>query len=100
MSVMKIRLICVEDGMENIGFRKISAFIKSIHSDTVAAYVPTGNMRGVIRTLIGKGAGELSSGRDSEIPLNLPFIFSEIQRPEMLSMEISRWLQSFNEVCM
>ena len=28
---MDIRLACVEDGLDNIGFRKFAAFVKSIH---------------------------------------------------------------------
>ena len=57
---LKIRLALVEDGINNIGFRKFSAYVKSIHPDTKIAYIPTGNMQGLIRTLIEKGAGELS----------------------------------------
>ena len=29
-----IRLACVEDGLDNTGFRKIAAFIKSINPNT------------------------------------------------------------------
>ena len=51
---LEIRLACVEDGLDNIGFRKISSYIKSIHSNTKVAYVPTGNVRSLIRVLIEK----------------------------------------------
>ena len=57
---LKIRLALVEDGLNNIGFRKFSAYVKSIHPNTKAAYVPTGNMQGLIRTLFEKGAGDLT----------------------------------------
>jgi len=57
---MKIRLGCVEDGVENIGFRKISASIKENHSETKICYIPTGNMRGFFRTIMGRGAGDLT----------------------------------------
>ena len=57
--IMKIRLICVEDGLENYGFRKASAFIKTIHSQTEIAYVPTGNLRNILKVLMEKAAGEL-----------------------------------------
>ena len=60
---LKIRLALVEDGLNNIGFRKFSAYVKSIHPNTKAAYVPTGNMQGLIRTLFEKGAGDLT-GKD------------------------------------
>ena len=63
---MKIRVACVEDGLENIGFRKMSAFIKSIHQDTEVVYAPTEKNYGFLRTLFGKEAGELSE-RDIHI---------------------------------
>ena len=55
---LKIRLACVEDGLDNVGFRKISAYIKSIHSNTKVAYVPTGNLRSPIKLLKEEGSGE------------------------------------------
>jgi|TARA_B100001964_G_C14205528_1_gene587917 radical SAM superfamily enzyme YgiQ (UPF0313 family) len=58
---LEIRLASVEDGLDNIGFRKISAYIKSIHSNTKVAYVPTGNVRSLTKILTEKGPedGEL-----------------------------------------
>ena len=38
---LEIRLACVEDSVANTGFRKISAYIKSIHQNTKIAYIPT-----------------------------------------------------------
>jgi radical SAM superfamily enzyme YgiQ (UPF0313 family) len=70
-SACTIRLACFEDGLDNIGFRKISSFIKSIHSDTTIAYVPTGSMRGIVRTLMGKGAGDLT---DNDIRVVAKFL--------------------------
>ena len=55
---LKIRLACVEDGLDNVGFRKISAYIKSIHSNTKVAYVPVGNLRSPIALLKEEGSGE------------------------------------------
>ena len=43
-----IRLACVEDGIDNTGFRKISAYIKSVHPNTKVAYIPTGSYRSII----------------------------------------------------
>ena len=57
---MKIRLACVEDGLDNIGFRKFAAYVKSIHHETKVAYVPTGNLRNIIRTLTEKNSGDLT----------------------------------------
>ena len=59
-STMSIRMACFEDGLDNIGFRKIAAYVKSIHPKTQIAYVPTGNFRSIVRTVTGKGAGDLS----------------------------------------
>ena len=54
-SNIELRLACVEDGLDNVGFRKFSAYVKSIHSETKIAYIPTGNLRSVFRTLFEKG---------------------------------------------
>ena len=56
--LLEIRLACVEDGLDNVGFRKISAYIKSIHSNTKVAYVPVGNLRSPINLLIEGGSGK------------------------------------------
>ena len=48
---MEIRLICVEDGLENVGFKKLAAYVKSIHQNTIAAYVPTGNIYSLLHSL-------------------------------------------------
>ena len=57
---VNIRLACVEDGLENIGFRKFAAYVKSIHANTQVAYIPTGNWRGYIKLMSEKGAGVLT----------------------------------------
>ena len=57
---LEIRLACVEDGLDNTGFRKIAAFIKSIHPNTKVAYVPTANVRNIIGVLMEKGGGNLN----------------------------------------
>ena len=51
---INIRLAVIEDGLDNIGFRKFAAFVKSIHPNTKIAYVPTGNHRSLITTLTAK----------------------------------------------
>jgi len=60
----EICLACVEDGLDNTGFRKISAYIKSIHKNTKIAYVPTSNYRNIIGQLIEKSGGSFG---DSDI---------------------------------
>jgi hypothetical protein len=37
---MKINLVCVEDGIIALGFRKMSAVVKSVNADTRSFYVP------------------------------------------------------------
>ena len=46
---MQIRLACIEDGLENVGFKKLAAYVKSIHQNTKAAYVPTGNVYSLLK---------------------------------------------------
>ena len=58
---LDICVACVEDGLDNIGFRKFAAFVKSIHQDTKVAYIPTGNVRSLIKYLREQGSGELNN---------------------------------------
>jgi radical SAM superfamily enzyme YgiQ (UPF0313 family) len=58
--ILDIRLVCVEDGLDNTGFRKIAAFVKSIHSNTKVAYLPTANHRNLFGVLMEKGGGNLN----------------------------------------
>jgi len=64
---MKIRLICIEDGLENIGFKKFAGYVQSIHQDTLAAFVPTGNVYSLIRHITEKGAGDLNENDIHEV---------------------------------
>ena len=49
-----IRLACVEDGLDNIGFRKFAASVKLNHRNTKAAYIPIGNSRGYLKLMSEK----------------------------------------------
>ena len=51
---IKLHLVCVEDGLDNIGFRKFSGYVKSIHPETNITYIPVGNHRSVFRVLFEK----------------------------------------------
>jgi len=66
-NALKVYLACIEDGLDNIGFRKFSAYIKTLHPETTIAYVPTGNMRGLLRILREEGAGNLSEADITKI---------------------------------
>ena len=57
---IEVRLACVEDALDNIGFRKFASFVKSIHPKTKVTYIPTGNVRGFIKIMSEKGAGSLN----------------------------------------
>jgi len=52
---MKMRIVSVEDGIDNVGFRKMSAYARRLNSDTDVYYVPTGNVRGLYRTITMHG---------------------------------------------
>ena len=56
---MQVRLVCVEDGLENIGFKKFAAYVRSIHQNTKVAFVPTGNVYSLIKHITEKGGGDL-----------------------------------------
>ena len=64
---LEVRLACVEDGIDNTGFRKISAYIKSIHENTKIAYIPTSNYRNIINQLIEKIGGSLDDNDIHEV---------------------------------
>ena len=55
---LEIRLACVEDGIDNTGFRKISAYIKSIYQNTKIAYIPTSNTRNILNQLLERTDGD------------------------------------------
>lgn len=56
---MKINLVSVEDGLDNIGFRKLSAYVRSLYPDTAAYYVTTGNNRALGKVLAMRGVKPL-----------------------------------------
>ena len=57
---MKIKLLTIEDGLNNMGFRKLAAYVKAIHADTDVYYVVTGNVRSFAYHLMTRGANALS----------------------------------------
>jgi radical SAM superfamily enzyme YgiQ (UPF0313 family) len=66
---MKIRLVCLEDGITSCGFRKIAAYAERIHPGTRSCYVSTTNYRSIRTAIRGNlgGAGELTSNCVDEI---------------------------------
>ena len=53
----EVRLACVEDGLDNVGFRKFSAYVKSIHRETKVTYIFTGNSNSYTARLFAKDSG-------------------------------------------
>lgn len=51
---MKISLICCEDGLMNIGFRKIAAQIKKLNPGTTVYYIACDNSRSVKTVILGR----------------------------------------------
>lgn len=51
---MKIALVCVEDGLMSVGFRKIAAFVKTLNPETTGHYVPYQNYRSLKVILLGQ----------------------------------------------
>lgn len=58
---MKIKLLTIEDGLNNTGFRKLASYVKAIHENTDVYYVVTGNVRSFAYHLMTKGANALSA---------------------------------------
>lgn len=40
---MKIEMVCVEDGLMNIGFRKMAAYVRHLNRDTAIRYIAYDN---------------------------------------------------------
>ena len=51
---MRVRLVCLEDGIMSCGFRKMAAYARRLHPDTYVHYVMTRNIRSPLQLLIGK----------------------------------------------
>jgi anaerobic magnesium-protoporphyrin IX monomethyl ester cyclase len=54
---LKVKLVCLEDGITSCGFRKIAAHVARRNADTEALYVTTGRYRGIKAALFGLGSG-------------------------------------------
>ncbi|MHB8657779.1 MAG: B12-binding domain-containing radical SAM protein [Solirubrobacteraceae bacterium] len=61
---MKVRMVCLEDGITSCGFRKMAAYVARLNADTEACYVTTNRYRGIRNALFG-GLGS-GGGLDNE----------------------------------
>jgi anaerobic magnesium-protoporphyrin IX monomethyl ester cyclase len=69
---MKVRMVCLEDGITSCGFRKMAAYVAGLNADTEAFYVTTGRYRGIKNALFGLGSGgELDDDAVDEIAQGL-----------------------------
>jgi anaerobic magnesium-protoporphyrin IX monomethyl ester cyclase len=66
MQTPRIAVVSVEDGIENLGFRHISAFIRTKCENTQIYYISTGNWRSLKRYLFATMAARL---RESDVRL-------------------------------
>ena len=57
---MKIKLLTIEDGLNNTGFRKLASYVKSINADTDVYYVVTGNVRSFSYHLMARHTNALA----------------------------------------
>ena len=66
---MRVRLVCLEDGITSCGFRKIAAYVSQLNPETESCYVSTNryrSLRNAVRGTYG-GKGEMGDGDVDEI---------------------------------
>ncbi|MHC4200968.1 MAG: B12-binding domain-containing radical SAM protein, partial [Planctomycetota bacterium] len=64
---MKIKMVCMEDGLVSHGFRRLSAFVEGINEDTDTHFVSTNVNRSIGSLLLARYGGELSDEMTNEI---------------------------------
>ncbi len=66
---MRIKLVCLEDGITSCGFRKIAASVSRLNPDTESYYISTNNYRSLRNAVLGTygGRGELGEAQIDEI---------------------------------
>jgi radical SAM superfamily enzyme YgiQ (UPF0313 family) len=66
---VRVRLVCLEDGITSCGFRKIAAYVSQLNPETESCYVSTNryrSLRNAVRGTYG-GKGEMGDGDVDEI---------------------------------
>ena len=51
---MKIEMVCVEDALMNLGFRKMSAYVRRINPDTTIRYIAYDNSLSLRSLILGR----------------------------------------------
>jgi radical SAM superfamily enzyme YgiQ (UPF0313 family) len=63
---MRVKMVCLEDGITSCGFRKMAAYVAQLNADTEACYVTTNRYRGIRNALFG-GLGSGGDLNDEEV---------------------------------
>ncbi len=66
---MRVRLVCLEDGITSCGFRKIAAYVSRLNPETESCYISTNRYRSLANAVRGTygGKGELGEAEVDEI---------------------------------
>jgi anaerobic magnesium-protoporphyrin IX monomethyl ester cyclase len=64
---MRIRMVCLEDGLIACGFRKVSAYVAELNEDTQAHYVTTAHHAKSIRSAVSGNRGSAVDLSDDEV---------------------------------
>jgi radical SAM superfamily enzyme YgiQ (UPF0313 family) len=62
---MRVRMVCLEDGITSCGFRKMAAYVTRINPDTRSCYVSTNNYRSFLNAIRGSYGGHGDLGPDA-----------------------------------
>lgn len=73
MRKLRIKLVCLEDGITSCGFRKIAAYVSRLNADTESYYISTNRYRSLRNAVLGTygGRGELGDAEVDEIAQGL-----------------------------
>jgi radical SAM superfamily enzyme YgiQ (UPF0313 family) len=82
---MKIKLITLEDGLANPGFRKFAAYAKSINPDTDSYFVITGNYRSFKHLLFTANSTD-QIARNALSPADVERVAAEIADADIIGL--------------
>ena len=69
---MRVKMVCLEDGVTSCGFRKMAAYVERLHPGTESCYISTERYRSVRAAVRGMGdKAEVSEDQVDEIGQNL-----------------------------
>ena len=62
---MRVKMVCLEDGVTSCGFRKMAAYVARLHPGTESCYISTERYRSV-RTAV-RGMGDKAEVSDDQV---------------------------------